>query len=530
MSQRFQLEDAEILKYGGGVNSHASEDDINPVECHLGENFGLDLNNRQLRPRLPFDLVGTAPNAGRINGFATLRKTDASVSLLVQAGDKVYEWTGSSFVEKATVNSAARLRGYMQAHWPTDDLVLIGDLALEETVKEWNGTAFADVAFTDEQDPPQPFGAFKAKYVTVDEERAIFANVIDPGAAQSQLVVGSALGDYKQITVTKRPSSASAEGDPWTLPSPDLRPINNILAAFGSLNFSTEVGNWWFLTGSSAKDFAVDNLLFPNSGADGMEPAAFIGNDIVYGRQGRIESLVSATQRGDILQNDLSNPIAADIETFTDWTIVYNARTQLMYCIPAGQSQIWAYHKPLRESELSPWIKFTTQHASAFNPTAIMSVFDPADGLEHVFFGDDSGNVYRLEGSGRGDAGTTNIKTVFRHGLTRAPLDAEAYNIDGYIKYRKNEPFTITLNFLYSGQKVFDESISVNISGSSGALYNGAAYYGGTVYYGANLAGRLNRIPISPAGSASEFQVETVVDGTSFFQINEIGLRFEAAD
>ena len=76
-----------VIKFGGGVHSRAPADEINPRECASGKNFVLDMQNTQMGPRPPFDLIGTVPNAGEIRGFVSLLKTDGTVSFLVQADD-----------------------------------------------------------------------------------------------------------------------------------------------------------------------------------------------------------------------------------------------------------------------------------------------------------------------------------------------------------------------------------------------------------------------------------------------------------
>ena len=44
MSKRFGPEEEDIvLRFGGGINSRASEDEINPREAAYGQNFILDL-------------------------------------------------------------------------------------------------------------------------------------------------------------------------------------------------------------------------------------------------------------------------------------------------------------------------------------------------------------------------------------------------------------------------------------------------------------------------------------------------------
>src|SRR3990167_9648519 len=109
------FKDAKLLKlrFGGGLHSRASEEDIDPRECHDGKNFSLDAENQQFRPRRPFDLIGTLPNGAEVRGGATLLKSDGTISTLFQGGANVYEWdglTGFTRSEERRVGKECRSR------------------------------------------------------------------------------------------------------------------------------------------------------------------------------------------------------------------------------------------------------------------------------------------------------------------------------------------------------------------------------------------------------------------------------------
>ena len=125
--RRLAPEEFDItLKFGGGLHTRASSDEIDLRECSAGQNFALDLEDREFTNRKPFKLLGTAPNGSEIRGFAQLLKSDGSTSMLVQAGTAVYEWDGTSFSSsKGTVSATAQLRGRLEHNWQLDDKVLI---------------------------------------------------------------------------------------------------------------------------------------------------------------------------------------------------------------------------------------------------------------------------------------------------------------------------------------------------------------------------------------------------------------------
>lgn len=531
MVSKVKPQDLDVtIKFGGGLHTRASIDDIDAREAADGANFLLDLENRELRNRPPFDLIGQVPNASEIRGGASLIKADGSVSLLVQAGASVYEWNGTTtFTKVGTVAATAQLRGHFRSHnWALTNKVLITDLSLTDVVKEWNGTTFQSVTFTDEA--AAPFGTFYAKYLSVSNERAVFSHVRDPGATTPHMMIGSLRGDYTQITVTDRPASSLSEEDPFFLLTPDLRPINGHVEAFGTTVLSTEHGQLFNLTGSSAKDFAFDDF-FPGSSASGEEAVAYIGNDIIYGRPGRIESARDTNRFGDTEADDLTSGIADIVLTYTGWRIIYNARLGRVYLFPDDISEVWVFNTSMLGGKVSPWMRWTTDHPLAFQPTFTMSMLDPSDGLEYVFMGDATGHFYRLEGTGSaGDGGQTDVVVEWLTRLFSAPLDAEINSVEGHIKYHKNVAAEVVLTFEYSGQTSFDEIVTVSIPALAGVPYfGGDIYFGGDVFFGVSGADRLVRQKFMPAGQAPEFQLRLEIAGVTDFRINEVGLRFKAA-
>jgi hypothetical protein len=535
MVARLQPKDFDLtIKFGGGLHTRASEDEIDPREAAAGANFLLDLENRELRNRPPFDLIGQVPNAAEIRGGGSLLKSDGTVSTLIQAGANVYEWGGGTgFTKVGTVVSTAKLRGHWRSqNWQLDDKLLLTDLSLVEVVKEWDGTTFQSVAFTNGTGGASgvAFGTFYAKYLSVSNERAIFSHVRDPGATTRHMIVGSKRGDYTEISSSQRPASSLSEEDPFFLLSPDLRPINGHVEAFGTTVISTEKGQLFNLSGSSAKDFSFADF-YPGSAASGEEATAYIGNDIIYGRQGRIESVTDTQRFGDTESDDLTSGIADQIENYTGWVLAYNSRLNRVYLFPDEISECWVFNTAMRGGDLSPWMRWTTEHALAFQPTFVMSMLDPSDGLEYVLMGDSTGHLYRLEGSGTsGDGGQNSILVEWLTKLFAAPMDAEVYQLEGYIKYRKNLAATVTMTFEYSGVAAFDEAVTINIPALSGAAHFGGDYwFGGDVYFGVAFERRLIRQRFQVPGQASDFQMRIGVEGVNAFDINEIGLRFRAA-
>lgn len=528
MVQQLQAQEGDlVIRFGGGVHSSTPEDEIGDREAADGRNFLLDFSNTELRNRPPFDLVATAANEGSVNGGGNLVKADGTIQAFFQAGNTVYEWDGQDLLSSAlaTVSSSAKLRGHWRSHqWTLGDKVLISDLALAEPLQEWDGSTWQDISFTS-------FGLLSAKYITVSNDRAKFFNVLQTSnPALPHLIVGSQIEDYAVITVSQKPASGNSAADPFYMVTPDLKPINGAVEAFGTTIISTERGELFNLAGVDATDFRFDTF-YPGSAALGDEALAYIGNDILYGRQGRIESLRDTDRFGDSQADDITVKIADEIEAYTGWTTVYNQRLGRVYVFPTGVSECWVYHKALRDKDVSPWVKYDTMHAMAFQPTMAISMLDPADGLEYVFMGDSSGNIYRLEGTGTsGDGGSADVITEFLSKLFVLPLDLEQYDIEGWIKYRRKEAADISITLETSGVSLFEYPIVVPLPNASGGpYYSNDSYYSDGEYYGTARFNRLARQRITFPGGSNELQVRVRYDGTANIQINEVGLRFVAS-
>ena len=527
-----------VLKFGAGIHSRGSEADIDIRECVSGQNFLLDIENMEMRNRKPFDKVGTVPNGAEIRGFVTLKDDAGTITHLVQAGSVVYSWSGTGFSSVGNVSASAKIRGRKEHYWPLDDKVIITDVNLAQPVGEWDGTTLATMTHN-------LSGTFLAKYCHIENERAIYGNVISNGTATPHMLVGSALGDHNNLSTSSRPASGATAADPWFLLTLDLKPINGLASSFGVMAISSKDGKMFKLTGQDKTDFAIDDL-YPDSAASGDEAVVFTGNDILYGAVGRIESLLQSDKFGDVENDDISRMISDSISGYSNWRIVYDRERQLVYCFPNGKSEAWVLDKTLLPSseqrllnalssgsakssvDISPWSKYVTQHSLTFQPTAVMNMYDPRDGLEYVFMGDGSGNLYRMEGTGTsGDGGSASIKTVRRSMLFSAPLDAYAYDVEGYVRHRVNDAHTLTLRFLCGGRAAFNRNLTLTLQGvTDRPLYKGGLYYSDGNYYSSAFDGRLVREPFKSPFRANEFQIEAEISGTDDFQISEIGVQF----
>jgi len=530
---------AITMRFGGGMNTRELATDIDDRECADGsQNFGLDLFSAAFFPRAPFDLVGTAPNGQSINGFAQLQKQDGTLSTLIQAGTALYKWDGVSFTNIATVPFGSKLRGAYNANFPALNKVLVTDLALQQVVSTWDGTTFAALAHN--------LGGgvnFFAKYSLVSKERAWFANVT-AGSATPHVILASAVGDPTNLTTANKPSLSLGVGDPFFVQTQDMSPINGFAEFLTDKYVSTQRGSLNFIHGIDGRDMQIDQK-YPFIGAVGDEAMTYIGNDVAYGRMGRIETMFGTINYGDVETQELSRAIQNKIAGVTGWTLVYDPILYRLYCFPTGVSQCWVYYKSITDDWVnryyrkdglpirsSAWSLWTTAHALAFQPTTAWMMKRPQDGLIGVYMGDANGKVYRMEGTGAGDGGSVNITASRLSKMIELP-EGQVFDVEGYVRYQ--QPLVssaLTLTLQHNGRQIFDQPITIAAlqSTAAGSFFNdGNTYFGGGSYFSAAFTGRVARNKFTLAGESDLFQIFATVTGTNAFNINEIVLKLKVS-
>ena len=532
---RIQNDRAEInLRFGGGVNNRASADQISPFECEDGVNFNLEFGNTTFSRRGAIDLKGTATNGEEIRGYAQLEKSDGTRTTLIQAGGDVYSWDGSNFTDVGNCTNTALLRGPLSSNHLVDDVVIITDLNGDDPVYSWNGTAFSN--FTHNLG-----GTLKAKYATVENERLILANIDDNGAANPHLIVGSNISNISTLDTTNRTSSSLGEGDAWYLPTPDLRPVNGVEAAFGRLLFSTREGKVYQLLGDTAKDFYLDELA--GDAASGIEALVRIGNDLAIGRNSKIDTLSGSERFGDVETDDLTRPIPTQADDATTWQMTFNSRTQRLYAVANGGSEMLVLEKSfldarrglaetLSETEkvlapLSPWMVWRSTLGNGFQTNCLWTMKDPVTGLLTTYMGGPAGQIYALEGTGTKDGGTADITCYRASKRFRSPDDGSFGDMTGTVDYKRDTEVDLSITLEEAGDKIRDTTVAVLLEEPSGtaSYYSNGAYYSGSAYYGGTFRGRLASEPFSTASGANQFQIRTAVTGANF-QVEEI--KFQA--
>jgi len=286
------------------------------------------------------------------------------------------------------------------------------------------------------------------------------------------------------------------------------------------------------ITGSNATDFAVKQLA-ADTAAVGDEAMTFIGNDIAYGRTGRIESLLATEAFGDVETNDLSRDVSNSMEDIKDWVATYNARFDRAYFFTPEFGQVFVLHRGFldkqQQSPVSPWSRWKTAHAMAFQPTAVMAMKRPTDGLDVIYMGDSSGNIYQLEGSGGQDGGSSDIKAERLSGVIRMPNVGPVYDVSGWVTYRRIFPATLTITLEWGGTVLENHAITVSLDAAPNApVWGGGLYWSNDQYWSTPFKGRFSRQIWSGAGKSEQLQVRASIDGATDFFIEEIGLDFAA--
>lgn len=512
-----------LLTFEGGLNEQDASL-VEPSECIEGYNFELGSRNTHFRPRKPFDLLGTATNASQIHGFIQLIKADDTETTLVQAGDTVYQWDGSStFTSKGTVNGASRLRG---TTWTLGGYTVITDTAKQTVVKKWDGTSFTTLT--------TGLASLYAKYGIVHLGRMWLFNV-KAGTDTPHLFVASEFENPESYDTSLRAqdSSFTTGNEAFYMVTPDLKPINGVALFFGSLVISTEGGQLWKLTGTDSQDFALVPF-YSGSAAIGTETMANIGDDVVYMKKDGVIESISATEKfGDTKTDDLSRWVATTTSGLTDCITVYDQTRQKVYFF-AGSNKLIVLFKEMLGTGLSPWSLYKTDETASFITNAAIYMRQPNGSNYYVYWGDESGKIYQMDGTGDGDAGATDVVTY-----RKTRMFDKVERKDGSIFNPSYDSFRGTLFY----KRVSDVDLLLDIEwaddysinrctvpldgpaqGDSSDYFNGSAYFGGTDYFntGFQYSQRTSTKGFSPVGRGPGFYLMLTIQSVLTFDIMRI--------
>ena len=528
-----------ILTFPQGLNETVTP---RPGECTEGYNFDLQAFRSSLNSRAPFDLMGTAPNAGAITSFLQLVKRDNTETTLVVAGSTAYQWDGSSsFTSRKTgLTVDALLRG---SYWSLGDYLVITDLNLGNVVSTWDGTSWATMAHTG------IVGNLFAKYAIVWLSRVWLFNITVGTTAFPHMMLACKFEDPTNWDSSTRGGPTTVGGGSFStgleaffLLMPDLKPINGVCLFQNQIVISTEKGRMWSLTGTSASDFQVVDFKDTDP-ATGTDCVVSMGNDIVYPRQGQAIQLLYATLNyGNVLGAGLAHWIPNTLSNVTEFNkIVYDLTNQRVLFFVNGKvlvlyKDILAQDRGAILDGPSPWSAYVTQDSASFNTSDAAYMLRPGSSVYSVFFGDDSGRVFDLYGLNiDGDANSSSTPVPLyrksRH-IGVEVLNPWPYieeNITGHVRYRRIAQTSLTISLDWDDEYNTTQNI-LTLKGppanDPAPYFGGEFYFGGSSFFnqGFSATRRMASMNLDPAGKGPGFFISVSANCGPPIQVDQIEL------
>lgn len=497
-------------------------------------NFTLSKDSTALKPRAPFDLKGTAPNAGNVGGLMQLITRANAVTTLVQAANTIYSWDGAStFTSVGTCATSSQLR---DVYWSLNDYIVITDLTKQTVVQKWTGSGTVTNITTG-------LGVdLYAKYAVVWRNRTWLFNV-KTSTDTPHLFVASAFENPQSYDITLRATHTSftSGNEAFYMLSPDLRPINGACVFYDQLIVSTEGGKLFRVTGTDSTNYAVEEF-YPQSNAIGPDSLVNGGDDIFYMKQGgAIESLISTQRFGDIQTDDLSRYIPDSTSGLTSCYSVYDQEKQTVNFF-TGEKVLVLHKNLLKDGGLidnkgskvrvSPWSVYKTQHASGFSTSAVKYLRIPGGTAYSVYFGDSSGRVFDLNGTGlSGDGGTSAIQ-VNRSTRVITAEDGKKlmrHVTRGTIEFRRMNQVSVSIDLDWSDEYA-SSTANVTLNGATaltiGAYFGGSIYFSGSSYFsqGFEFLDRVSHKNFSSVGKGPGCILTVTTEDNLSYQIENITL------
>lgn len=521
---------------------HGLNENITPglTECVEGYNFDLEAFRGDFIPRLPFDLKGTATNAGKITGLLQLQTRAGVLTTLVVAGSVAYLWDGAStFTSKKTgLTTDALLRG---TYWSLGDYIVITDVNLNNVLMTWDGTTWSNMTHTGIA------GTLSAKFGIVHLNRLWLFNVNVNGTLLPHVVLVSKFQDPTNWDSATQGGPSAVGGGTFTtgleafyLPMPDLKPINGVCLFANQLIISTLNGRLWNLSGASSADFQVVDFQ-DTAPAIGIDTVVSMGNDICYPRQGNeIVSLYNTQAYGNVLQATLGHWLPVTLPNVSAFNqIVYDVSNQRILFFVNGKvlvlyKDILIQDRGAIQAAPSPWSVYTTLDSSSFNTSVAAYMLRPGTSIYSVFFGDSTGRVFDLYGTNVvGDANSATSPIVAyrksRH-IGVEVLNPWPYvdeNLTGHVRYTRQVAATFTLSIDWDDEYNTTQnvlSLKGPPAGDPTPYFGGSFYFNGTSYYsqGFGAARKRSSMNIDPGGKGPGFYASVYCSSAAPFQVNQI--------
>jgi len=435
-----------------------------------------------------------------------------------------------------SVNADALLRA---SYWALSDYLVITDINMNNNIKMWDGITFQDM-------PTGISQSVQAKYSIIYLSRLWLFNVTS-GTPTPHLILASGFETPQNLNLSNRGGPLDSSGttfntglEPFYLLVPDLRPINGVSLFQNSLIISTLGGMLWQLTGQDASTFAFVPF-FVGSSAVGSESVINIGNDVLYMRQGgNINALSFLQSYGDVESNDIARWIPNTTNNLPGCITCYEPAAQKVYF--AIQNKILVLFKDVlygqKEGEAvnqgnSPWSVYTTSLACNMNTVALTYMQYPNNVNYTVMFGDDSGNIYDINGVGlNGDGGTQPINMVRQTKIIdiaqMIPMKYQDSILSGKVQYRKiGATCNLVMSFTWLDE-LNTSSSTIPIKGSTTTqnlmTWNNGNHWGGGSYWGspAPTIPPITHQTFSPTGKGAGFYLNMQISTNTLFELDHI--------
>jgi hypothetical protein len=369
-----------------------------------------------------------------------------------------------------------------------------------------------------------------AKYSIVHAGRLWLFNITTGTDENPHMILASAFEDSTSFDTVNRNGIATGNAAFFTL-TPDLKPINGVSVFNKQVIISTTDGALHKLSGLDAADYQFTTY-FGGSAAIGEESMANIGNDMIYVRDGGNIDLLSATDTsGDVRADDVSRWIPDTVHDLTGAFTVYDQQNQKVLFILDNEILV-LFKDIFAAGGGSPWSVYKTALAdtngtSIFSTNAARYMRRPGETTKTIYLGDQTGNIYDLDGTGTGDNGSdiaVSRKTMLIES-SRTPI------MRGSIQYRRLGEMSVTLTFDWANE--YNETKSdITLKGppeveGDPAYYNSASYYASADDFyneGFSFAEKVSKQNFAPAGRADAFFMTYYSESTVQFQIDMIRL------
>ncbi len=385
----------------------------------------------------------------------------------------------------------------------------------------------------------------RAKYSLVHNNRVWLFNVTADNTATPNLILVSAFDDAEDYdNATRAGDGGLAANDAFFLTTPDNRPINGAVEFFGIIILSTEEGKLFKLVGDDATNYAFDEY-YPGSSVQGAEGLVNVGDDVVFFRRGREgESIRSTEKFGDVSTDDLSFWIPNIVKTISDPILAYDQEQQKIYFFDSSLEGVLVLDKNFLLSDrrssavqlgkrsggaqLSPWTLYTTLMDNKFSTKCAVELRDPLSltKAKTVFWGDDSGQIFNMNGNSAGDAGSFNIN-MRRQSKILTDLDTQNELMYGLVEYRRRARVDMELVFNWLDE-YHRETVVIPLKPSFGidAPFWGEPdkYWAGDIYWSAGrvVSDQISILAFSVPGRGSGFFLEIQVSDTGNYIVSRI--------